>query len=191
MKSDILYFKCGQVLKPHGIKGELKIKSLSDFDRFHEGSNLFIFHNGEYVKVQVETSRPFGDFLLIRFKDLDNINLIEKYHSDYIFVHKDDREELDNEYYYNELIDKIVINQNEIKKGIVTDIIEYPQAKYLEVNIDGKKKLIPFIDEFIIEVTDDYIKVKEIEGLFWKLKSWLYSLKCMMAFWMNQLLKEL
>ncbi len=166
MKSDILYFKCGQVLKPHGIKGELKIKSLSDFDRFHEGSNLFIFHNGEYVKVQVETSRPFGDFLLIRFKDLDNINLIEKYHSDYIFVHKDDREELDNEYYYNELIDKIVINQNEIKKGIVTDIIEYPQAKYLEVNIDGKKKLIPFIDEFIIEVTDDYIKVKEIEGLF-------------------------
>jgi hypothetical protein len=28
--------------------------------------------------------------------------------------------------------------------------------------------LVPFIDEFIIEVNDDEIIVDEIEGLFWK-----------------------
>ena len=33
------YFKCGKILKAHGIKGDLKVKPLTDFDRFLTGNN--------------------------------------------------------------------------------------------------------------------------------------------------------
>ena len=52
----------------------------------------------------------------------------------------------------------------EKKRGIVKDIRELPQAKYLVVEYNGKNHLIPFINEFIGEVKD-YIELKEIEGL--------------------------
>ena len=166
MGKEIIYFKCGKILKTHGVKGELKIKPLTDFDRFTPDNKLYILHNKEYILVTVDTVRDFGDSLLVTFKDLHDINLVEKYHGDEIFVHKDDRKELDSGYYYNELIDKKVINQNKEDRGIVKTIINYPQADYLEINYNGKKHLVPFIDEFIIEVTDTYIMVNEIEGLF-------------------------
>ena len=166
MNTEIIYFKCGKILKTHGVKGELKVKPLTDFDRFTSGNKLYINHQYSYIEVTVDTVRDFGEDLLVTFKDLHDINLVEKYHGDEIFVHKDDREELDEGYYYNELIGKKVINQNKEDRGIVKTIINYPQADYLEINYNNKKHLVPFIDEFIIEVTDDYIMVNEIEGLF-------------------------
>ena len=38
------YFKCGHIMTTHGIKGDLKIKPSTDFDRFYLGSHLFILH---------------------------------------------------------------------------------------------------------------------------------------------------
>ena len=163
---NIEYFRCGIILKTHGIKGELKIKLITDFNRFEKGNKLFILHNGNYEKVIVETKREFGEYLLVSFKDLQDINLVEKYHGDEIFIHKDDREKLEEGYYYNELIGKKVVNQNKDDRGIVKTILNYPQSDYLEVLFNNKTYLVPFIDEFIIDVLDDEIIINEIEGLF-------------------------
>lgn len=162
------FYRCGKILKTHGIKGELKILPLTDFNRFEIGKTLFIFHNNEYIEVEVATKRDFNDSLLVSFKDLADINLVEKYHGDEIFVHKSEHKALDDGYYYDELIDKKVINQNNEERGIVNDIINYPQADYLEIKFNNKKHLVPFIDEFIKEVNEEYIIINEIEGLFWK-----------------------
>ncbi len=159
------YYRCGKIQKTHGIKGELKIMPLTDFDRFEKGKTLYILHNGNYIEVVVATKREFNDSLLVSFKDLADINLVEKYHGDEIYVHKSEHIKLDKGYYYDELIDKKVINQFNEERGIVTDIINYPQSDYLEIKINNVKKLVPFIDEFIKEVNDEFIVVNEIEGL--------------------------
>ena len=39
------YYKCGQILKTHGIKGDLKIKEETDFNRFSKGNTLYILYN--------------------------------------------------------------------------------------------------------------------------------------------------
>nr|MCR5231199.1 PRC-barrel domain-containing protein [Acholeplasmatales bacterium] len=64
-----------------------------------------------------------------------------------------------------DLIGKHLVNQNGEDRGVVVDINELPQAKYLVVKYNEKNRLIPFINEFIGEVRD-VIEVKEIEGLF-------------------------
>ena len=38
------YYKCGHIMTTHGLKGALKIKDLSDFDRFYKDSTLYILY---------------------------------------------------------------------------------------------------------------------------------------------------
>ena len=45
------YFRCGKILTTHGIKGDLKVLSLSDFDRFQKGKRLYIKHQGKMEEV--------------------------------------------------------------------------------------------------------------------------------------------
>ena len=165
------YYMCGHIMTTHGINGDLKVKSYSDFDRFYKGARLFILHGKDYIEVKVIRATAFGNYLLVRFENLEDINLVEKYHSDDIYVSELDRkDDLDEgEFYYSDLIGKRVINQDGIDRGVVEDIREMPHAKYLAVRYNDKIHLVPFIDEFIGDVTDTIV-VKEIEGLFWKLK---------------------
>lgn len=163
------YYKCGHIMTTHGLKGDLKIKNLSDFERFKKGNQLYILHNDEYIPVIVNNVSTYkGDTLLVSFKDLLDINLVEKYHSDDIYVSDTEREadELDGDYYYSDLVGKNVVNQNGDARGKVLEIKELPQCDYLVVQYNGKNSLVPFIDEFVLDVTDNDIVINEIEGLF-------------------------
>ena len=163
------YYRCGHILKTFGIKGELKIENLSDFDRFEKGKKVYILHNEEYILVTISKKRETNGYLYVAFENMEDINLVEKYHGDYIFISEEDREELeDGKHYYDEIIGKKVVNQNGVLKGICEDILDLPTSRYLSINVNGKEKLVPMIDEFIKEINDECIIVNEIEGLFWK-----------------------
>ena len=161
------YYKCGHVMTTRGIKGELKVKSYSDFDRFSKGNNIYILHNGEYIMENIIKSTFNSGYYYITLDGKEDINLVEKYHSDDIYVSELEREALDEgEYYYSELVGKHVVNQNGEDRGIVEEIREFPKSDYLAVRYNGKIALIPFIDEFVKEVLEDKIIINEIEGLF-------------------------
>ena len=162
------YFKCGHIMTTHGLKGALKVKNLSDFDRFYKNSRLYIFYRDEYIEVNVKSVSTQDDHLLVTFKDLEDINLVEKYKNTDIYVSELDRvNELDeNEYYYSDLVGKKILNQNGDLRGIVKEIREYPVCHYLVTNYNDKDILIPFQEKFIKEVNNDSIIIDEIEGLF-------------------------
>lgn len=161
------YYRCGQIMTTHGLKGEVKVKSFSDFDRFSKGKRLFIFHKEQYIEVIVHHSSIFGKNLLVAFENMLDINLIEKYHGDELFISEDDRQDdlSEDEFYHTDLIGKEVVNQNNEPRGVVIEIKTLPASDYLIVSYQGKKVYIPFIDEFILEVGNK-IEVNEIEGLF-------------------------
>ncbi|MDE6241035.1 MAG: ribosome maturation factor RimM [Anaeroplasmataceae bacterium] len=159
------YYRCGKIMTTHGIKGDLKIKVTSDFNRFFKGSKLYIYHNEEYIPVEVEKASDFGKYLLVSFKNLQDINLVSKYHLDEIYVSEEDREELDeDEYYYSDLIGCKVYNQDHVFRGVVEEIKEMPQCDYLYISYNQMHYYVPFINEFVLEVTDKII-IQEIEGL--------------------------
>lgn len=159
------YYRCGKIMTTHGIKGELKIKVTSDFDRFTKGSKLFILHQEEYVPVVVHHVTEFGKYLLVGFEGLLDINLVSKYHLDEIYIHESDRENLEeDEYYYSDLIGCEVYNQHNQFRGVVEEIKEMPQCDYLYIAYNQMHYYVPFINEFVTEVTD-HIIIQEIEGL--------------------------
>ena len=57
----------GQIVNTHGIKGEIKVKSNSDFTetRFQPGENLIVKHNNEDIEYTVSSYRIHKGLSLI------------------------------------------------------------------------------------------------------------------------------
>lgn len=165
---DIKYYRIGKILNTHGLKGDLKIMVVSDFDRFKKGDVVYLLHKGEYIELKVIKRSEYPPHILVRFEGYEDINLVEKYKGDELFITSLQQEKLDDgEYYFHELIGLEVVNERNITKGIVCDVREVPQGYLLVVKKpDGKNALVPFRNEFVGKVTSKRIIVKEIEGLF-------------------------
>lgn len=163
------YIEIGKIQNTHGLKGELKIKAYTDFERFEKGNYVYIHYNGEYIKMIVNSKRESNDLILVAFKDNLDINLVEKYKGSFVYIDETQQDELDDgEYYIEDLIGMECVNQNNEYIGKVINVRDLPQGYILEIKRDGKKNgLVPFVDEFIIDV-DEKIVINEIEGLLWK-----------------------
>lgn len=155
----------GKIINTFGIKGELKIYSESDFIeyRYQKGAVIYI-DNKQHI---VSSFRIHQNMVLITIDDIKDINMVLQYVGKDIYASNDDLPTLDeDEYYLDDLIGLKVYNQNDKYLGTVNDFLDLPQGDVMEIITDQKKKiLIPFVDEFIIEITNEKIVINEIEGL--------------------------
>ncbi|MCK4551930.1 MAG: 16S rRNA processing protein RimM [Tenericutes bacterium] len=164
------YLKVGKILNTRGLKGELKIKSLTDFqeDRYQKGNKIYIHFQNKYLEFEVLKYRSIKNQDMLILKSNEDINLVEKYKGSDIFVSSESDITLyEDEYHISEIIG-LKVYQKEILIGSVVDIRDYPQGDYLDILLETKKHAyIPFRDEFVIEVNEDeeYIKIVEMEGL--------------------------
>lgn len=165
------YYLVGEIINTHGIKGELKIQSETDFDRFAVGNVLYIQRDKQYIEVKVASHRVHKSYDLVSFVGYQDINLVEIFKGCKIWIDNSVLDELpDDEYYFHELMNKKVYNQKNEYIGIVVEIRDLPQGEIIEIARENKKNgLVPFNKEFIIDVTSDSIIINEIEGLLWEL----------------------
>lgn len=158
------YIEVGKIVNTHALKGEVKIKSFTTFDRFKEEKTLYVGEEKKELKVKKHRKDENYDYCI--FYDYEDINLILPYKNKSLYIKESDLEELEeNEYYIKDLIGKEVYNENNNCIGIVKYVSEYPANYMLEVEKENKKiVLIPFRKEFVLEVKDIII-IHEIEGL--------------------------
>jgi 16S rRNA processing protein RimM len=155
----------GKLVNTHGLRGEVKIMSESDFkdERFKKGSKLFL---GE-LEVTVKSHRTHKNFDLVVFEEFNNINLVEKYKGTEIFVDKSLLSELEeDEFYYHELEGLEAFDGDELI-GTIVEVRDMPSSTMLIVKMKTKRVYIPFVDEFIGEVDLEAgtIQINVIEGL--------------------------
>lgn len=158
-------YQIGKITNTHGIKGEVKIYNLSDFNRFFIGNEIYVMIKGVKKTFTIERVRPQGTVLIVKFKDFNDINEILPYKGE--FLYSDEKPDLDeDDYHYDDLLEKEVFNESGERLGKVTSLIPVPQGHLLEIEkLNGKKALIPFVDEFVIEIEEDKIIIRPIEGL--------------------------
>ena len=159
----------GVITSTHGIKGEVKVKSDTSFDRFSVGNKLFIKKNGLTKEIIINSHRVHKGYDLITFNDLRNINDVLEYVGCEIYVDVSEFDELeDGEFYFDDLIGLNVYDDEGSLLGEVIDINEVPQGIILELKkLDNSKAYIPFVDEFIKEINleEEKIVITPIEGL--------------------------
>ena len=157
----------GKIVNTHGIKGEVKIINLSDFNRFSIGKVVLYEENKKYKELIIESVREHKGCLLVTFKGINNINNILFLKGKDIYSETKENVVEDDSYYYDELIGKQVYTEKGLLVGKVISLLEVPQGHILEIQTDSKKALVPFRKEFVSEVSDKIVIIP-IEGLLWK-----------------------
>lgn len=147
-----------EIVNTHGIRGALKVKSLSDYEkRFEKGAKLYI----EDELLTVKNSFKLKNMLVIEFEEYKDINQVLKFIGKDITIDEKDIAELkEGEYYVHDLIGLDVYSDGQ-KKGVVKDVIinVYPNDVYL-VKTEKGEVLLPAIGATIKNID---IKEKKIE----------------------------
>lgn len=161
------YIKVGQIIGTFGIRGEIKLFPItSDINRFSKPANYYIGIDGPTVTVN--KYRQDKNLVIIKFNEFDNINLVEQYKGEYLYVSSDDLMELeDDQYYYHDLIGLKVYEKSEYI-GEIIDIIENPTNDiYVVKTAEGLEFYLPAVKQFILDVDlqNGSMEVKLIQGM--------------------------
>lgn len=155
------YVYIGKIVKTHGIKGELRIKS--DFDKkslvFKSGFTLYL---GEgYVPEKIVTHRVHKDFDMVTFEGYNNINQVLNYLKLNVYVKREDLNLDNDDYLLQDLVGLNVLEDGEIL-GKVVDIVYNGSNILLSVSAN-KNFYIPKNGEFIKKVDLDKKEI-EVQG---------------------------
>ena len=166
------YICIGKIINTHGIRGEVKIQSYSDFDdlRYRRGNTVYISKENTYIPMKVKSYRVHKGFALVAFEGYENINLVEQYKQCDVYMDSADRQPLEEgEFYRSELMGMTCIGENGDEIGTVSDVEETLGAQNnLRVRReDGSTVLIPYVPAFILHVDKEKktITVNVMEGL--------------------------
>lgn len=163
------YLKVGKILNTHGIKGMLKILSLTDYDeRFEELEWVYIQGYNEKFHIDKISYRPKD--ILISLQGFDDINKVEKFKGKYILIDESQKRELpEDTHYISDLIGLDVYTVKDQYLGKVIDILQGGSSDiYVIKNHDTNKEvMIPAVKEFIptISLEDKKVIVDPIEGM--------------------------
>ncbi len=161
-------------MNTHGIKGEIKIYSYTDFaeERFAEGNQLFIgeIGNPTNYSIEIQYSKSYKNMYILKFQQLNIINDVEKFKNLYLWIPKEQQKELDkDEFYYHQIIGCKVVTTEGQELGVVKEILSPGANDVWVVKSNDKKEdiLIPYIEPVVKEVNleDKKIIIKIIEGL--------------------------
>ena len=122
------WFNVGKIVNTHGIRGEVRVISKTDFpeERYKKGNTLFLFLPGQDLPLQltVQSHRVHKNFDLLTFVGYDNINQVEAFKGAILKVPESQLGELDkDEYYFHEIIGCIIITDEGEEIGTVKEIL--------------------------------------------------------------------
>ena len=166
------YNEIGVIYKAHSFRGDVKIKSYTDFgkERFKVGSILYYLDNNNYIPLTITGKKGDGGNEILHFKGFDSDVSIYPLLGKKLFALKDYSLLKDGDKHFISDYIGMDVYQGDTLKGKVIDITELPRCDYLNVlGTDGKNKMVPIMDEFIKEVNDKGIIIDDIEGILWDL----------------------
>ena len=160
----------GIITSTHGVRGEVKVYPTTDDPRrFRRFKEVVLDTGKEKMNLEIEGVKFFKQFVILKFKGLDNINDIEKYRQKSLYVTRKNAVRLQrDEYFIADLIGLKVQDEDGKELGTVKDVIETGANDVYEVEMaDGKSLLLPAIKQCIlnVDVENGTMQVHVLEGL--------------------------
>lgn len=160
----------GIITSTHGVRGEVKVYPTTDDPRrFRRLKEVVLDTGKEKMNLEIEGVKFFKQFVILKFKGLDNINDIEKYRQKSLYVTRKNAVRLQrDEYFIADLIGLKVQDEDGTELGTVKDVIETGANDVYEVEMaDGRSLLLPAIKQCIlnVDVENGMMQVHVLEGL--------------------------
>ena len=160
----------GIITSTHGVRGEVKVYPTTDDPRrFRRLKEVVLDTGREKINLEIEGVKFFKQFVILKFKGLDNINDIEKYRQKSLYVTRKNAVRLQrDEYFISDLIGLKVQDEDGTELGTVKDVIDTGANDVYEVEMaDGRSLLLPAIEQCIlnVDVENGMMQVHVLEGL--------------------------
>ena len=147
--------RVGVISSTHGIRGEVKVfPTTDDPARFKSLKKVILEAKRETLELTVERVKFFKQFVIVKFKGIDDINDVEKYKGAELWVTREDAVPLEEgEYFISDLIGLTVMTDEGEKLGTLKDVLQTGANDVYEVTMSGGKTvLLPVIDECVLDV---------------------------------------
>ncbi len=145
----------GIITSTHGLKGEVKVfPTTDDPGRFKKLKEVILDEKKGQRKAEVESVKFFKQFVILKFKGMDDISDVERLRQVGLYVTRENAVKLkQDEYFIADLIGMTVENEDGKALGTLKDVIQTGANDVYDVTMeDGKSLLIPAIRDCILEV---------------------------------------
>lgn len=156
------FLRVGVISSTHGIRGEVKVfPTTDDAARFKKLKKVLLDTGKEQLELEVQSVKFFKQFVIVKFKGIDNINDIEIYKGKSLLVPREDAVALGkDEYYIADLIGMEVFTE-EGRLGVLKDVMETGANEVYIIDSDRHGEvLIPAIKQCILDVDIEGRKMK-------------------------------
>lgn len=160
MKQDDCY-QIGEVIKTHGLKGEVTILLDVDFpNEYQELESVFLLKGGKLVPFFIDTIQINANKALVKFEDIDAIEEASGLVKCEAYLPLTQLPKLpEGAYYFHDLVGCEVF-ENNVLIGSVKEVIDLSGNELLSVACGEKEVLIPIKDEILLNVS---VKNKRLE----------------------------
>ena len=160
----------GVISSTHGVRGEVKVfPTTDDVKRFKKLKKVMLDTGKEQLPLEIEGVKFFKQFVILKFRVIDNINDIEKYKGKRLLVDREHAVKLKkDEYFIADMIGMDVFTEDGELFGALKDVMETgANDVYIIEMSDGKEVLVPAIKQCILDVDIENRKmvIHLLEGL--------------------------
>ena len=164
------YLEAGIVVNTHGVRGDVKVKSLCDsVDVLTSVKRFYIKQGGEMRPLTAVKNVPFGaDMALLRFEGSASYEDAVVYKTKTLYADRDDIPLGEGDVFIADIIGLPVIDADDGRVyGRVTDVFNQGAQDLYEVKKEnGETALIPSVPDFIIRIDVlSGVYIRPIEGL--------------------------
>lgn len=154
MKNTTEWATIGRIVAPFGIRGEVKVVSLSDVpNRFVKLQSCYLAPS--YTRYAIEGVRPYkGDMLLLKLQGVDDASIAETLRHHELSIPATELAQLPpDSYYQHDILGLQVLRMDNREVGTITDIWATGGNDIYEVKgSEGQQYLIPAVKDVIKQI---------------------------------------
>ena len=144
----------GVITQTHGVRGEVKVfPTTDDVNRFKKLKQVILDTGKETMPLEIQSVKFFKQFVILKFKGIDNINDIERYKRCPLLVERKDAVALEEDEYFIADMIGIQTGANDVyvidTEGHGEVLVPAIRECILDVDIENQKMKIHLMDGLI------------------------------------------
>ena len=165
-------FQVGVIASTHGIGGELNVfPTTDDPQRFKKLKEVTMeSERGESTQLHIEKVKFSKKFVIVKFKEFDDINQVERFRGNKLTIPRADAVKLEpGRYFIQDLLGMDIIDEDGNKLGKLVNVLQMAANDVYEMERadGGNNVMIPAIKQCILEtnIEENYMKIHVMKGL--------------------------
>lgn len=138
----------GKILRPHGIKGAVKVECYVD-EHFSMFKDVMITE--KRAKAQVKNVQNLNkDFYIVTLDVIPDVDTAEKFRNQSIYIDREVYPEFKERLYMSDLINKPVMNEKGEQIGFMVDYDDYGASVVLTIKAGVSSYQIPYVKDIVV-----------------------------------------